>query len=93
MLTQAEVHRSLAYNSQLQFKVQVQSERTVKSVSVVRVERIITHPVLLSGLTAISVYSGIVLHVKSYFKNQTLKHTYVQGAVIDKIAMQCTVEY
>ena len=63
------------------------------SVSVVLVERIITHPILLSGLTVISVYSGIVFHVKSYFENQTLKHTYVQGAVIDKIAMQCTVKH
>ena len=77
MLNQAEeVHRSLAYNSQLQFKVQVQREGTVRSVSVVRVERIITHPVLLSGLTVISVYSGIVFHVKSYFKNQILEHVY-----------------
>ena len=55
-----------------------------RSVSVMLVERIITHLIVLSGLAVIYVYFGIVLHVKSYFKNQTLKHTYVQSAVFNK---------
>ena len=78
-----EAKKAQTYSSQLQVKVRALREKRARSVFVILVERIIIHPIVLSGLAVIYVYSGIVLHVKSYSKNQTLKHTYVQSAVIN----------
>ena len=44
--------------------IPTQSERRVRKVSVMLVERTITHPILPSGLAVIS---GTVIHMKSYF--------------------------
>ena len=55
------------YTCRLQNLMALLTNPRVRNVSAMLVERTITHPILPSGLAVISVYSGIVIHMKSYF--------------------------